>query len=53
MAKSSSRSQQVEAAKQRLTNAQTMNKVIGGKAAAKELDAATAQLQAVTGLGWR
>jgi hypothetical protein len=53
MAKGNSRSQQVEAAKQRLTNAQTMKKVIGGREAAKELDAATAQLQAVTGLGWK
>jgi hypothetical protein len=44
---------EVEAAKQQLRNAQTMNKVIGGREARKEVDRATARLQALTGLGWK
>ncbi|MEU0155617.1 hypothetical protein [Micromonospora fulviviridis] len=44
---------EVEAAKQQLANAMTANKVIGGREARKDVDRATAKLQALTGLGWK
>jgi hypothetical protein len=43
----------VEAAKQQLANAMTANKVIGGRQARKDVENATAKLQALTGLGWK
>ncbi|MCX5122101.1 hypothetical protein OG992_33635 [Micromonospora sp. NBC_00362] len=44
---------EVEAAKQQLSNAMPANKVIGGRQAKKDVENATAKLQALTGLGWK